>query len=66
MLAFRERAKADSVAFSSLEKVVNAFRERGVALRDLGTYDAPESRGLMTVFFELRHGAVPGEFDVQL
>jgi len=54
VLAFRERAKEDSVAFSSLETVADTFAARGVVLVERGRNDAPESQGLETAFFELR------------
>jgi hypothetical protein len=54
VLAFRERAKADSATFSSLSEVVDAFRARGVTLVERGPpSDAPEAPGLATSFFEL-------------
>ena len=54
ILAFRERAKAESTTFSSLATVAETFRERGVTIKeDLGSYDAPESEGLLTVFYVL-------------
>ena len=54
MLAFRERAKADSVVFSSLDTVASAFRAAGVEITARGSCDAPEAPGLVTVFYELR------------
>ena len=54
VLAFRERAVETSETFSSLAAVVTVFRERGVGVEARGSLDAPESRGLMTTFYEIR------------
>ena len=54
VLAFRERAVETSETFSSLERVIATFAERGVSAVERGVLDAPESRGLLTTFYELR------------
>ena len=56
VLAFRERAKEGSQTFSSLGEVLDAFASRGVVAAERGVLDAPESRGLLTTFYELTLG----------
>ena len=54
VMAFRERATAQSTTFSSAREVLGAFTEAGCEVVALGDYDAPESRGLLTGFYEIR------------
>ena len=59
ILAFRERATATSSVFTSADKVLAAFRREGCTASRIGEGDAPESRGLLTTFFEVSYRDTP-------
>ena len=55
ILAFRERATSTSATFSTAEQVLATFATAGCEARRIGEGDAPESRGLLTTFYEIRY-----------
>ncbi len=57
ILAFRDRATATSECFSTAASVLEAFAVAGCEATYRGEGDAPESRGLVTTFYEIRHTA---------
>ena len=54
VLAFRERGTEASQTFCTTSRVLDAFAAAGCAVVERGIGDAPESRGLLTSFYEIR------------
>jgi tRNA (guanine9-N1)-methyltransferase len=54
LMAFRDRATDTSATFSNAAEVIRAFERAGCVAATLGKGDAPESRGLLTTFYQIQ------------